>query len=523
MLRLLALATLMVASSGSGARAQLVIQDRTYDCQIIARTDEFPRGFVLGAPTMNAWGQVAFVARVDPDFTYELRVGVGDRDAMDVPQSDLIARASTDPFEPGALFGTFVTDPVIDDSARLIFQAQDRADGGPPVDRIYRTPFDVTLNAGPIPYLVENEGANPLSPYLALDSVLGPTINAGDSLLFRANTTSVVRGVFTENGSLLMSDNAGGIQSVEGFWTESGLGGYQAFLVLNSNGTSQQLRLGPSTIVDSSSDTFQRVLGGVSLASNQGPLLAYVRRTYAPPTDGWQLGVYDGVGFVPYVDTAVDPFVSFSEPRATSVNAWGEIAFLGRPLGDGETLLVADGVDAWRVHCDDMLGVFGRSSFFEYELSSRAFNAEGEIAFRARTSELIPGTSAFRTFIVRASPRPGEGQRPMSCIGLADDTPCDDGDPETISACAAQICVGDPLNRPQSCVGLPDGTPCDDGVPDAPGFCAAQVCVAVPVPEPDGLAAKFVALAALGVVGRRRARRGDAAGMARSASSDRAD
>ncbi|HSJ96775.1 MAG TPA: hypothetical protein VLC53_06875, partial [Myxococcota bacterium] len=201
---------------------------------------------------------------------------------------------------------------------------------------------------------------------------------------------------------------------------------------------------------------------------------------------------------------AVDPVEVFAIPSSTSVNPWAEVAFLSSPDGDGETLLAADGDAVWRVVCEDHAALFGNAPFFDLDLSPRAINAEGQIAFRARTSALVPGTGEFQTYVVRADPLPGHGRRPTSCSGLVDGTPCDDGDPETLSACSGGACTGDPIDRPTSCAGLPDDTPCDDGAPATFGYCAAELCVGVPIPEPRPAAA--AALALLTLASLRRAR-----------------
>jgi hypothetical protein len=486
---------LLLLSTSAPAAAQLVIEDRTYDCELIASTDQFPRGFAYGAPTMNAWGQVAFVATLDPSGTSEIRVGRGERDPQGVPRSTPIARAGGDGSVPFTRFGSFAFMPVIESSGRLIFQANDPPTGGPVGVAIYRTRTDHPIASEP-QAIFENEAASPQSPFLVFSTVDPPTTDSRGRVLFRAATQSGDH-LFLD-GVSIATIGQGGALGIGGFWLDPGAQPFEAILVQTSNGGSFEIRV-DGTVFDAVTDPFTSSINGFSLAGNQVPILAYTRSSFSPSTT-WQLGVHTGLGFVPYVDSAVDPFEFFADPRETSVNAWAEIAFLSSPDGDGDTLLVADGDAVWRVLCDDMESIFGHTVIFDYDLSEHAINADGQIAFQAKTPGLVPGTGQFATYIVRADPRPGQGGRPASCTGLPDATPCDDGDPETISSCSAGVCAGDPVGRPTSCAGLPDDTPCDDGEPGTFGYCASQQCVGVPVPEPSegaAVAAFVLALAAL--------------------------
>src|SRR5690606_22186502 len=91
---LLAAAPMLAPPAGAQPRT---IVDREYDCRIIASTREFPYGVDQnGPPSMNAWGQVAFFARVrtaEGDMATELRVGRGETDGDGVPRTHAVARA----------------------------------------------------------------------------------------------------------------------------------------------------------------------------------------------------------------------------------------------------------------------------------------------------------------------------------------------------------------------------------------------------------------------------------------------
>jgi hypothetical protein len=474
------LAILVLLATSAPAAAQLVIQDRTYDCRVIASTDQFPRGFPYGAPTMNAWGQVAFVATLDPSETYEIRVGRGELDPQGVPRSTPIARAGGDGSEPFTRYSSFAFMPVIESAGRLIFQANDPPTGGPVGIAIYRTRTDQPIATEP-QAIFENQAANPQSSFVVFSTVDSPLTDSQGRVLFRAGTQSA-DGVFLD-GNSIAAIGQNGVMGIGGFWMDPGGQPFEAVLVQTGSSGSFEIRV-DGTVFDSISDPLTESIGGFSLAGNAVPILAYTRSSFTPTTT-WQLGVNTGLGFAPYVDSAVDPFEFFADPRQTSVNAWAEVAFLSSPDGDGETLLVADGEEVWRVLCDDMEGIFGSTVIFDYELSTTGINSDGQIAFQAQTPQLVPGTGEFRTFIVRADPRPGQGGRPAICTGLPDGTPCDDGDPETISSCSAGTCGGEPIGRPTDCSGLSDDTPCDDGEPGTFGYCEAQQCVGVPVPEPS--------------------------------------
>jgi len=426
--------------AGAAGAQPLLLQDRDYRCTVIARGDEFPRGFPLGAPTLDAWGHVAFAVRIDPDFSYEVRVGRGEVDGQGRPRSRPLARASTDPQLEDAFFGTFQFGPVIENSGRVVFQAFDRPTGGPVGNAIYRVRVDHEIGVRPRA-VFENQVLDPTSDFLGFDSVSSPLPNAAGLVAFRAGTAAASNGLFRGPGpgALLVTEDAGGVFAMDG--------GLQPFLAwLEPTPLGGATLLVDGVLFEMAPDPSQEMFSGLSLGANAVPIAAYALTVFSP-TQSWRLGVNTGLGFVPYVDSAVDPFEPFGVPYSTSVNAWAEVAFLSAPDGDGETLLAADGDAVWRVRCDDP-GAFGNLPFLDYQLSPRAINADGQIAFLARTAAFAPGTNEFQTYILRADPLPGHGERPPSCSGLADGTPCDDGDPETLSACSAGVCAGDPIPRP---------------------------------------------------------------------------
>ena len=483
---LLASILLIVAAP---AAAQLVIQDREYDCRVIASTDQFPRGFPYGGPTMNAWGQLAFVVEQDPSRSYEIRVGRGDTFDGE-PITSPLARAGGDGSLPSTFFSSFAFQPVIESSGRLIFQASDQPTGGPVGVGIYRVRTDHPVGTRPST-VYENQSLNPQSPYVVFSTVFSPSTDSRGRVGFLAGTGAVNQGVFID-GALQAANGQSSVVGIGGFWMDPGGQPFDALQLALTGGT-HVLRVGSSTF-ETTTDVFTSSFTGVSLASNAVPILAYTRQSFTPTTS-WVLGINTGLGFAPYVDSNVDPFEFFAAPTSTSVNAWAEIAFLSSPDGDGETLLVADGDAVWRVLCANMQQIVGSTVFFDYQLSTRALNSDGQIGFLAQTPQLVPGTGGFRTFVIRADPRPGQGGRPTSCSGLGDGTPCDDGDPETLSSCSAGVCGGDPIGRPSDCTSLPDDTPCDDGVAGTFGYCSDQECVGVPVPEPPQTAAGMIAIA----------------------------
>ena len=76
--------------------------------------------------------------------------------------------------------------------------------------------------------------------------------------------------------------------------------------------------------------------------------------------------------------------------------------------------------------------------FFEFSrhfITKRAVNLDGQIAFLAQTFSSDP-------FVLRADPV--DTARPISCVGLPDDTPCDDGDPDSFWICQTAQCVAVP-------------------------------------------------------------------------------
>ena len=227
-------------------------------------------------------------------------------------------------------------------------------------------------------------------------------------------------------------------------------------------------------------------------------MVSYSRSGF-PGIDTWELVVDEHARHERLVDADQDPFEPFAAPLETSINVWGEVAFVSSPEGDGDTLLVADGSQQIRrVNCQNQDAIFD-ASFFDLMLSPHAINADGQIAFE--------GTTFAHRFLVRADPLPGQGAPPTSCAGQLEGARCDDGDPITQSSCHANVCSGDPLyDPPASCVGLANDTACNDGDPATISYCDDGVCVGIPLPVPEPAATSLAIAALLGLASLRRAR-----------------
>ena len=512
-----ALLATALAAPPVGAQPR-TIADRTYDCTIIASTREFPYGVDRnGPPPINAWGQVVFFAssRTEAgEAVTEIRVGRGETDSEGVPRTHTVARAGRT-FDNRPL-GPFdlVSEAVIEDGGRVVFRGWDPPTGGPPGVGIYRVFTNHPATVKPVPlYATVGLGGS----FTGLE-----LIDANPSHVLYYASTDEEQGYYRD-GALVARMGENDIQVVQ----EIVLHPFQPWVAFtasleNPSGRAAVYVNGAQRAVgsDASSGFF-----GLSIGGSAFPLAAW-SRVFVPGVDTWQLVRHDGSGAAVFVDADEDPFEFFASPRETSINTRGDIAFISSPDGDGDTLLVADGGDViHRVVCADMLETFGSTVFSDLALSPRGMNGDGQIAFLARTPELVPETGESQTFIVRADPRPGEGAPPTSCVGLADGTVCDDGDPATLAVCSANECVPDPVNGlPTSCVGLPQETLCDDGDPTTIAFCSQGQCIGfpLPVPEPGGAAAALVALAALAGTARRRSVRRLPRRFARSRARDRA-
>jgi hypothetical protein len=481
----------------SPAAAQRTIADREYDCRIIASTRQFPYGVDRGGPpSLNAWGQVVFFADTRTEAgeaVTELRVGRGETDAHDVPESWAVTRAGR-AFD-GSPLGPFdvLQEAAIEDAARVVFLALDPPTGGAPGQGIYRVFTDHPPQLKPPPLRATEaiggvfQGFDPL-----------PTLGANPGyVVFSGFTASGL--AFYRNGSVVAKAGEGGIAGVGPPVLLHPFQPWVAFLAgLEGPGNPA------GVVVDGSvydqSQMGQGAFGGLSLGGSVLPVAAYTRSGF-PGIATWHLVRNGGSGPTVLVDADVDPFEPFAAPIETAVNTRGDVAFVSSPTGDGDTLLVADGGDViHRVVCRDMFANFGSLVFFDLALAPRGMNGEGQIAFLARTGFPVPETGDFETFVVRADPLPGQGALPTSCAGLDDGSACDDGDPITFAACAGGLCDADPVaSPPTSCVGLPDDSACDDGDADTVSFCSSEACVGMPLPVPEpGLPA--AGLASLGAV-----------------------
>lgn len=495
------------------AAAQRTVVDREYDCTIIASTREFPYGVdENGAPSMNAWGQVVFFASSRTEAgerITELRVGRGEVDAQGRPRTHAVARAGrTFANEPLGPFDV-LSHAVIEDAARVVFVASDPPTGGPPGQGIYRVFTNHPADVKPVP--------------LHATAALGGSF-AGFGGLGGANPNHVVffasdgqDSAWYRDGGIVAADGDGGIDLI---LPPVLLHPFQPWIAYTATLPGPQN--GAAVIVNGV--RYDEATGvtagfrGLSIGGAVTPVVAY-GRSGIDGIDTWELVRHDGLGASVLVDADEDPFEFFADPRETSVNARGDVAFIASPTGDGDTLLVADGGDVvHRVVCADMLATFGSIVFSDLALGPRGMNGDGQIAFLARAPALVPETGDAQTFVVRADPRPGQGAPPTSCAGLADGTACDDGDPVTFAVCAQGACVADPVNGPPtSCVGQPEETVCDDGDPETVSFCVSGQCrgIPLPVPAPDAGAAGLAAIAAL--AWRLRAARSTAAGGSRAA------
>jgi hypothetical protein len=495
-------ALLATALGAADAAAQRSIADRVYDCRIVASTREFPWGVDQnGAPGMNAWGQVAFFAESRTEAgerVTELRVGRGDTDSEGVPRTHAVARAGRsfagDPLGP---FDT-LHEAVIEDAARVVFRASDPPTGGPPGTGIYRvfTDHPVAVKPGAL---------------YATEAIGGSFLNLGE--IHAANPRHVVFSASTgqgfayyRDGQIVARNGDDGIQVVSSPVLIHPFQPWLAFTAVLDDPMG-----GGAVVVDGSrydeASGFEAAFRGISIGGSAFAIVAYTRSGIAG-IDTWELVRHNGLGAAVFVDGDEDPFEFFAEPRETSVNTRGDVAFISSPTGDGDTLLVADGGDViHRVVCDDMFAIFGTIVFFDLALSARGMNGDGQIAFLARAGGVVPETGENPVFLVRADPRPGQGAPPTSCIGLADGTSCDDGDPVTVAACANDECIPDPVNGPPtSCLGQPEETVCDDGDPGTISFCVSGECVGIPLPVPEASASAAAPIAAAALYALRRRR-----------------
>ena len=489
-------AVLLLATSDAAHAARSIV-DRNYECKIIASTREFPGGpDWLGPPAMNAWGQVVFMTftTVGADQIQELRVGRGDA-VGGVPISHVVAKGGQNFLGPPAPFQS-IEEGAIDDAARVTFLAYELSPGGG--QGIYRVFTNHPATAKPTALYT----AHPLNTgidYAGFDPLPTLGANAGGSVVFSGSSEANGYGnVFLRDDTELARNYSNGIQIVNPPVLLHAGQPWTAFAAsLDSPTPGRGVWVNGAQLL-SSTPSGEGSFDGLSLSGNAGPVIAYTRSGF-PGIDTWEIAVTGPIGTDVYVDADVDPFERFGFAFETSINVWGEVAFVASPEGDGDTLLVADGSQQIRrVVCQDQFGIFG-GPFFDIALSPHAINADGQIAFKGR--------SGAERFLVRADPLPGQGAPPTSCAGQLEGARCDDGDPITQSSCQAGVCRGNPLfDPPTSCLGSANHAACNDGDPATISTCEDGVCVGIPLPVPEPTATSLVIAALFGLASLRRAR-----------------
>jgi hypothetical protein len=487
-------AVLLLATSDAAHAARSIV-DRNYDCKIIASTREFPLGVgVLGPPAMNAWGQVVFntLAKVGVDTVQELRVGRGD-EVGGVPISHAVAKAGETFNGPLAPFAS-IEKAAIDDAARVTFLTYELSSTGG--QGIYRVFTNQSASGKPTALYSAHPFNTGADDYIGFGTSTLDA-NAEGSVVFEGTKGNYEDG-YRRNGTVFARNYANGLQIVNLPVLLHAGQPWTAFTAsLDTQPPNYALLVNGG--IRAEAQNGEGGFDGLSLSGNAGPLVSYTRSGF-PGIDTWELAVTGPIGTDVYVDADVDPFEPFGAAFETSINVWGDVAFVASPDGDGDTLLVADGSQQIRrVICQNQQQDFAGQPFFDYALSPHAINADGQIAFKGRTG--------FDDFLVRADPLPGQGAPPTSCAGQLEGARCDDGDPITQSSCQANVCSGNPLyDPPTSCAGLGNDTACNDGDPATISTCDDGVCVGIPLPVPEP-AATLLAIAALfGLASLRRAR-----------------
>ncbi len=482
------------ADSAAAARS---IVNRNYHCTIIASTRQFPSGVsgfsAFGAPTMNAWGQVVFStqAAVGDGTVTELRVGRGDL-SNGVPITHAVARGGETFTGPLAPFAS-IANAAIDDAARVTFLTYELSStgGGQGIYRVF-TNHPASYKGTPI---YASQEVDPGSDYLGFNtSTLDAS--AGGSTVFEAGNL-LGESAYYRSGVEIARNYTNGIQTVN---TPVLLHAGQPWTAFSAS-----LDV-PETGVGIWVDGVRRVQSSnevgsffhLSLSGNSSAVIAYTRSEF-PGIDSWEIAVTGPLNTSVYADADEDPFQAFSFPSGTSINVWSEVAFVAAPAGELNRLLVADGSqEIRRVICQNQTQDFG-GPFFDYALSPRAINADGQIAFKGRVGTEI--------FLVRADPLPGQGAPPTDCNGEVEGARCDDGDPITLSSCQANSCDGNPLyDPPSSCSGLANHTACNDGDPSTISTCYNGVCLSTPLPVPEPVAC-WPAIAGIALLAAVRGRR----------------
>ncbi len=408
------------------AAAQLTVSDAEYDCKIIATSDQFPSGLFV-PPTIDAFGRVAFEGWPAAN-TIEIRVGEGETDLQGDPVSNAIARAgfSSDPDEE---FYSLESAVIANDG--MIYWHGDAKTDGPPESGIYRKHLLDPLGAA-ADYRVSVATAGLGSPYGRIERHV--RANANGTILYGATHQDPSQDGLrwgTSEAALLVSTDFAGPWS-----TTANRQPWYAFTRLDTSTHSLYLAsTSPRVVVDSA----ERMLTGLSVAGAVNPLASFVERVFDVPGTTWQIRLVDPLATETLLDDGIDTTGVTATPVQTAVNSFGEVAVGGI---FSQPLLFTDGDVLRRVVCRDMAVSFGSSIFFEQDLSDRAINNDGQIAFR--------GIAGSKTYIVRADPL--VTAHPTSCVGLPDDTPCNDDDPESVAYCSAGVCL--PVPEPSGSMGL---------------------------------------------------------------------
>ncbi len=411
------------------AAAQIVAQDVDYHCTVIASTDQFPEG-LHGLPTINSRGRVAFMARRAWPIN-EIRSGDGSVDGTGIPISSAVARSGA-PEDPEAQFSALTT-PVIGDDDRIYWHGYPQLSQGGGAGGgigLYRKRFDRSLAIAAEPVAVSESTRPPGS----IDVEEGPTANSTGYILFRGSRI----GQSIQSGLFFGRDES----AVE-------VGGYPMEWVMHPG---VQPWFGSIGWEDSryhiwvddgvplvSVNGVDRYLRGLSLNGIILPAVSFIEEIYDVPGTSWRLRVEDRLAGEVRLDDGLDTTGFDYVPNQTSLNGHAEVALASRRFG--EPLVVTDGETAHRVRCANSASIPG---WFvrEINLSSRAINNDGQIAFRARTGSIVPSTGADQAYVIRADPL--TTAHPSSCVGLPDATPCDDGDGASVAFCSAGVCSAVP-------------------------------------------------------------------------------
>lgn len=439
--------TLVLASSvmlytGSPALA-LQVQDAQYDCTIIASSLEFPDAFSRIPPTVNSQGRVAFFANLATGSG--IYTGIGDTDAS----GDIII----DPVVTAAHVGAFLTNlgtqpPVIVDDGRVYFKGtKTPGGGGGAADGIFRK-YWYTDEAIDPEWRLETTNWDAGAPFIRInDAVMANTrddvafigrdiVESQDGLFWEAGSSPNPLVYFQNPG-----DDVGTVRDFDIHPSDQPWYGYISNRYNSSDTELNVLQMGePYRVLNGAVAS----MDGVSIAGSALPVASWAESVYDGGATTWRIHQANAIAMSVYVDNGVDTTGFSGAPSQTSINGYAEVAFSG---GWEDEMHVADGDVLNRVVCNNAQSVFGTSYFAKTIHSKRAINNDGQIAFITEASfYMFPGQSVPAWYVVLADPV--TRARPTSCISLLDDSPCDDGVPETVSLCAGEICT--PVPEPKA-------------------------------------------------------------------------